>query len=143
MKYRNLRIAWSVACGILCLLLIGLWVRSYWCIDTASFVLGGKSFAFWSEPGRAKVVYLLDDSSRNYWYFRSGMLVDSEYDPIVFRCNGNFRTGSVICAHWLVAIPIAMLAPISWLPWRFSLRTLLIAITILALALGLITTTSR
>jgi hypothetical protein len=29
MKYRKLRIAWSVACGILLLLLISLWVRSY------------------------------------------------------------------------------------------------------------------
>jgi hypothetical protein len=29
MKYRKLRIAWSVACGVLCLLLVVLWVRSH------------------------------------------------------------------------------------------------------------------
>ena len=29
MKYRKLRIAWSIGCGMLCLLLIVLWVRSY------------------------------------------------------------------------------------------------------------------
>jgi hypothetical protein len=29
MKYRKLRIAWSGVYGVLCLLLIGLWVRSY------------------------------------------------------------------------------------------------------------------
>jgi hypothetical protein len=33
MKYRKLRIAWSVGCGIVCLLLIALWVRSYWWSD--------------------------------------------------------------------------------------------------------------
>jgi hypothetical protein len=30
MKHRKLRIAFSALCGVLCLLLIGLWVRSYW-----------------------------------------------------------------------------------------------------------------
>ena len=30
MRFRKLRIAWSVACGIACVLLIVLWVRSYW-----------------------------------------------------------------------------------------------------------------
>jgi hypothetical protein len=29
MKFRKLRIAWSVVWGLLALLLIGLWVRSY------------------------------------------------------------------------------------------------------------------
>src|SRR5262245_42752386 len=29
MRFRNLRITWSVGCGILCLLLIWLWVQSY------------------------------------------------------------------------------------------------------------------
>src|SRR6476659_6230618 len=33
MKYRKLRIAWSVVWGILCLLMITLWVRSYWQIE--------------------------------------------------------------------------------------------------------------
>ena len=30
MRYRKLRIAWSVGWGIACVLLIVLWVRSYW-----------------------------------------------------------------------------------------------------------------
>ena len=29
MRFRKLRIAWSVGCGIVCVLLIVLWVRSY------------------------------------------------------------------------------------------------------------------
>src|SRR5262245_26259149 len=33
MKFRKLRIAWSVAWGVVALLLAGLWVRSYWWRD--------------------------------------------------------------------------------------------------------------
>ncbi len=33
MRFRKLRIAWSVVCGLACVLLIVLWVRSYWWID--------------------------------------------------------------------------------------------------------------
>ena len=33
LKYRKLRIAWSVAWGMLAVLLIALWVRSYWHVD--------------------------------------------------------------------------------------------------------------
>ena len=29
MRFRKLRIAWSVVCGVACVLLIVLWVRSY------------------------------------------------------------------------------------------------------------------
>src|SRR5688572_29967946 len=35
MKYRKLRIAWSVAWGLLCLMLCVLWVRSYTVRDSA------------------------------------------------------------------------------------------------------------
>src|SRR3954470_6536128 len=33
MKFRKLRIAWSVFCSLACVLLIVLWVRSYWYMD--------------------------------------------------------------------------------------------------------------
>src|SRR6187401_737617 len=33
MNYRKLRIAWSVGCGIAVVLVIVLWVRSYWWFD--------------------------------------------------------------------------------------------------------------
>src|SRR6478609_7250090 len=36
MRFRKLRIAWSVAWGLACVLLIVLWVRSYWWCDTYS-----------------------------------------------------------------------------------------------------------
>src|SRR6476660_981818 len=35
MRFRKLRIAWSVGCGVVCVLLIVLWARSYWWQDQA------------------------------------------------------------------------------------------------------------
>src|SRR5712671_2831573 len=44
MRFRKLRIAWSVACGIACVLLIVLWVRSYWWFDSAVGPISGTRF---------------------------------------------------------------------------------------------------
>src|SRR4051794_35271833 len=33
MKFRKLRIAWSAFCGLACILLLVLWLRSYWLFD--------------------------------------------------------------------------------------------------------------
>src|SRR4051794_7311826 len=41
MKYRKLRIAWSVTWGIAAVLLIALWVRSYWIVDAPHLKLSG------------------------------------------------------------------------------------------------------
>ena len=36
-RFRKLRIAFSATCLIACVLLIVLWVRSYWCTEDISF----------------------------------------------------------------------------------------------------------
>jgi hypothetical protein len=38
--------------------------------------------------------------------------------------------------HWFVSFLITLLAALPWLPYRFSLRTLLIATTLVAVLLG-------
>jgi hypothetical protein len=43
MRFRKLGIAWSVGCGIVCLLMIVLWVRSYWWWDQFTLNDGTKS----------------------------------------------------------------------------------------------------
>jgi hypothetical protein len=53
MKYRKLRIAWSAVCGILCLLLIMLWARSYWRFDYAIMRVSKFRAVEWrSQDGR-------------------------------------------------------------------------------------------
>jgi hypothetical protein len=74
MKYRKLRIAWSAVCGMICLLLILLWVRSYWWHDR----LHGRGFranhlaAIASEYGLVGVIYSLGISRMDgttHWRF--------------------------------------------------------------------------
>jgi hypothetical protein len=45
---------------------------------------------------------------------------------------------AVSIPYWPIALTSAILATLPWLRWQFSLRTLLIAMTILAAVLGLI-----
>ena len=42
MRFRKLRIAWSVGWGVACLLLIALWVRSYWWVEGVSVTNGPR-----------------------------------------------------------------------------------------------------
>src|SRR4051794_19852377 len=43
MRFRKLRIAWSVFWGLACVLLVVLWVRSYWWEDEATFVCSSRT----------------------------------------------------------------------------------------------------
>src|SRR6478736_9471608 len=53
MRFRKLRIAWSVGCGILCVLLIVLWVRSYrWCDTVYCQIRSPPSFGVVSIQSR-------------------------------------------------------------------------------------------
>src|SRR6478752_6350469 len=50
--FRGLRIAWSVGFGILCLLLVSLWVRSYTTVDQLHLPFGGSEcFTVASKKG--------------------------------------------------------------------------------------------
>src|SRR4051794_10959899 len=59
MRFRKLRIAWSVMCLIACVLLIVLWVRSYWWADVFS---SAKGYSVGSLRGEL-LVAILDDTT--------------------------------------------------------------------------------
>jgi hypothetical protein len=44
----------------------------------------------------------------------------------------------VFFAHWLLLVPLTVLIVAPWMSWRFSVRTLLIAMTVTAMLLGII-----
>src|SRR4029079_3358407 len=44
MRYRKLRIAWSVAWGVVAVLLIVLWVQSYWWFNHAQYIASNNRF---------------------------------------------------------------------------------------------------
>ena len=138
MKYRKLRIAWSAACGILCLLLIVLWVRSYMGID------GHPSLRLASSQGRLYVnqsvslqsVYVPNYSGQIYMTPHVGGFIT--FTPKGIRLQFLRPTWGI--PYWAITSVMIIVGTTPWLPWRFSLRTLLIAMTLVAVALGLVAT---
>jgi hypothetical protein len=141
MKYRKLRIAWSVACGILCLLLVTVSIRSHGRVDrieallfnrtcTAELTWGSVRVDVDSDPegfrpgGRySGYVGINSNSRKRHVYF--------------FARGGNITVGF---PFWPLVLVPAMGAVVAW--WRpkisFSLRTLLIGMTVIAAVLGLV-----
>ena len=165
MRFRKLRIAWSVAWGTVALLLLVVWVRSYWRWDNvilpdnrmtypahdwswiieasshrgrltwAGGLLVTKNVAWgWSNPpqigGGIKEPFVLGFS----YHERAPGTTQrpSQYDFVMPYYFPFFLTSSVSLFPW-----------IRYLPCRFSLRTLLIATTLVAVVLGLIVALRR
>jgi hypothetical protein len=152
MKYCKLRIAFSAVCGIICLLLIALWVRSYWGCDTISLRLLDSCEATVTSV-RGQVVasaYEYRDGDQRAPYFLSfnvqpatSLFVIGDqgrlHHPQSFSVQRSPNVVVAVMPHWFIAIIGALLATVWFtsLP-RFSLRTLLIAITLVAVVLGVI-----
>jgi hypothetical protein len=152
MRFRKLRIAWSVAWGILCLLVIVFWVRSYRWFDEFAFLVDNSQSVIsiqstwegvlslsWQDagPGLATAYYsrLFNTQTREAVQpmgtpSKAGKF-DSYFSPSQWYV-------AVPC--WFLVITLGTLAGLPWLPLtglRFSLRTLLIATTLIAGVLGL------
>src|SRR6185295_18129822 len=151
MRYRKLRIAWSVFWGLACVLLIVLWVRSYtimdWCYGLPH---AGNTFHLQSAHGRA---ILFERQETAKWEMGSVPLKNCGQElrlpytgsysasMISIKALGGNRIATVPLWPLLIGVVLAATAP--WLRWRFSLRTLLIATTLVAVVLGLIMVAMR
>ncbi len=147
---RYLRIVSSATCVIACVLLIVLWVRSYQTFDVVNGHLPGvKEIVCSSNCGRI-TLGLRNWHSQLPWSLSSLDLNDkSVFLPkaprnwfVLVRIPGYLE---VVFPHGFSALLTAAVAVVCWLPWssRFSLRTLLIATTLVAVMLGLIVWMSR
>jgi hypothetical protein len=142
MRFRKLRIAWSVFWGLACVLLIALWVRSYWWIEGLTAPIStNRAIQVGTLPGVVAVgvrhvqesLHTLQRPVAQWRALHSGpsqlwggtMLTQS--------------TSSLYIPYW----PLILLSMIfAGVPWRksfgrrFSLRTLLIATTLVAVVVG-------
>ena len=143
-RMRYLRIAVTALSLTACVLLVALWVRSYWWSDwidrfdkselqtsvgSSSGTLIYSEIDWSSDPGghvashswtyKVTEAFVPDE---NHW-------IDWSIRPGVFR---------VAISHWLLILPVALIAAAPCLHWRFSLRTLLIATTLVAVVLGMV-----
>lgn len=146
MNYRKLRITWSVVCGVACLLLIVLCVRSYWRMDYVHCPFpGGRTFMIQSIQGRLTLTAFGFNPRRTGWlptgWGRESALMTEVVMPKKYpQFAGGWDQFEVyvMFPHWIAIIGFSGLAAVPWLKWpaRFSLRTLLIGMTLLAVGLG-------
>lgn len=158
---RALRIAVSVACGLCCVMVVAMWVRSYFYRD-----------AFLGGPLAPRMIYVVSMHGRvscalvdfRVWSRASkfppgtdarllkatftdpgrSISIPAEFrEPIAqslfFDWYRNIDGVQITMPYWFVALLPVALAATLWQDWhRFSLRTLLLAMTAFALLLGLI-----
>jgi hypothetical protein len=138
---RGIKITWSVCCGIACVLLLVLWVRSYWRVDTLSIersnllqiasVSGGVAFTAFTGIG--------SDAFPGWSYESQEPPKDVYWTTLLGFARGTAPGYSFIAIpHWLLILLFASLATVTWIRWRFTLRTLLVATTLICVLLGLI-----
>jgi len=143
MRFRKLRIVWSVFLGLACVLLIVLWVRSYSYWDAIEYSSTSHRGAV-SSRGRINFYsvqyaslaaergwsYTSDQAKPNRLRWPSGFLGFN----VRKLGNGSFTFVPI----WFAAMILASFAGIPWLRLRFTLRTLLIATALVAVVLGII-----
>jgi hypothetical protein len=150
MRFRKLRIAFSITCGLACVLLIALWVRSYRVFDQWSYNFSSQrtlttvsvqgQSVLWLTPYRA-----IGGIQQSFGLYHLPIPVGSNAKAYPaswsgIGIGGTSETLSIRSPHYLLVLTAAILAGLPWLRWsrRFSLRTLLIAMTLVAVVLGLV-----
>jgi hypothetical protein len=145
MRYRKLRIAWSAGWGLAAVLLIVLWVRSYRGSDVVYRQTTITRTVFSSAVGVIGVSRSIFEAVQPAWGWNRIELMPGLPLPTWELRSDNNGTRLRFPHRLPIAISgVLMVAPwIRQLRWRFSLRTLLIATTLVAVVLGGIVWLSR
>ena len=133
MRFRKLRIAWSVVCAIACALLIVFWVRSYRQVETLDNLYGYRI-----DVKQGKLV-LVERVQRSIGPISQALSLSAAAARFLVKIPPKH----VVVASlplWILVVIGSLLAVAPWISrrTRFSLRTLLIATTLVAVVLGLI-----
>ena len=148
MKYRKLRIAFSATCFIACLLLIVMWVRSYWWVDHILWNSSAESLYLSIYSGQVSIESIdgavLMPLGWSFVVFPiSGDNSTSDDEPRTIFGFGWQTDDDSITAYIPFWFPVLTCTLFGWFAIvppppvkRFSLRTLLIAMTLVAVGLG-------
>jgi hypothetical protein len=156
MRFRKLRIAWSLFCGLLCLLLIVLWLTSYWWVTNIQVPnVASRNFQLVFSTGRICFTSERFISGGNQWAgeFRSYNRTDplfvgfsgDQFSPSFDLVAGEIKPGDlrIVFPYWFASMIFAALSATPLMPRRFGVRTLLIATTLVAVVLGLAASSLR
>jgi hypothetical protein len=154
MRYRKLRIAWSVFWGLAAVFLIVLWVRSYEWRDRIVIPLRTPRFLR-VDSNHGKVEFETYGQGMGEMSFsitaishvditaawdRSFPTVPQPVDRKQWRWESRTGRFFVYLPHWSLVTILAALAVVPWIRWprRFTLRTLFVATTLVAVLLGVV-----
>ena len=146
MKYRKLRIAWSAGCAIACLMLILLWVRSYWKWDLATVAMQPKGAGMGVQSARGQMMAHRAEkdqfSGLESFDIKPGWSGPGWYtvSSLGFYIEHSSARALATIPYWFAVLLTGLITTAPWIAWspRFSLRTLLISTTLVAVGLGLI-----
>ena len=112
MKFRKLRVAWSVVWGIAAVLFVALWVRSYWRVDGLTARDAGRELVLFVEHGDFGASYDgLPKWSRLDLRWDSGSANPGFHMPGLagFYCGATRLVIDILCccfhcglSHWLL-----------------------------------------
>jgi len=141
---KTLRIAVTAVSLLVCALLIVLWVRSYFCFDDLylhfhRFPDYSVEFTSWEGTISTDVFPEI---------FSEGNVIEHQHyaesprpefiRPWFYLGSDDFYILVVFVPHWFLVTIFAAFAAVPWIKWRFSLRTLLIVLTLFAVFFGMI-----
>jgi hypothetical protein len=157
MGFRKLRIGFSALCGLAAVLLIVLWLRSYSSIGSLKtryyllevfvstyrgLLISDVNFNQTSHSNNIPNTEWVTDSfpmRETFTYYLAD--VRRAHSFLGFRWNSDQSIYEVALPFWFLVFLTGSLAVFPWvrqLRCRFSLRTLLIVTTLVAIALGLV-----
>jgi hypothetical protein len=148
-----LRIAMTALSLTACVVLIVMWIRSYRIYDDLSGnIRNGGVLGFGSMRGRVSIEYFPDLNLARGWRWwhdepdKDQIRAHNKVDHVTgFNLYTHPEGGLVLVPHWF---PVSLTAILGVLTWskgsrRFSLRTLLIATTLVAFGIGAIVYVAR
>ena len=135
---KHLRIAVTALSLTACVLLIALWVRTYSSIEVIRGKAAGYPYLMESSGGGARFVLYKVGKLSNTWSVESRENVKREGPTIGFDWMFNTKRFMLGSPYWFLILSGIGMAMVPWLPWfrRFSLRTLLLAMTLVAVGMG-------
>jgi hypothetical protein len=151
---RVLRITWTLCWVVAALLLVVLWIRSYWWVEiihlprgtsggfNVGYIPGLLAFGVYRSSGPNQVTRIPTSSWANTLSrFYAGQTPSQLAGGTLKRVDAT----TVLVPFWIPTLGIISLGLAPWFqrvvrrfPCRFSLRTLLLAITLLSILLGLV-----
>ena len=139
---RHVRFAFAAFCGVACMLLIVLWLRSF---DAATTyygrISGTQAVELISQRGFTGLVLfdpsITPHSYKARWGLRTVELTLAEPQWDFGIRSESDRYLQLMVPWWFIVLIVAVSPFVALtIRWRFSLRTMLIATTVVAVALG-------